>query len=202
MSRAVVLLQPGAADWEFGHLLACLRAYLGFTVVSATPDGADVITIGGLRLEPETGFDTVDLQGAELVVLIGSSAWEGYRDAPLFERLKARVAAGRPTAAICAGTLALARAGVLDERPHTSNSLEFISTHGARDYGGIAHYRDLPHAVSDGVVITASGAAPVSFAVACMKAVGADPQMIEGFWELARGEFSGLVGGVDGVMAG
>lgn len=199
MSRAVVLLQPGAADWEFGHLLACLREYLGFTVTSATPDGADILTIGGLRLEPDTGFDTVDLAGSDLVVLIGSSTWEDYRDAPLFARLKARVEAGRPTAAICAGTLALARAGVLDDRPHTSNSLEFITTHGGADYDGLACYRDVPHAISDGVVITASGAAPVSFAVACMKAIGAEAQMIDGFWELARGEFSGLVGGLDAI---
>lgn len=202
MPKAVILLQPGAADWEFGLLAPTLRSYLGFTITPATPNGANVVTIGGLTIDPETSYDTVDLAGADLVAAIGSDAWEGFHDAHLFSRLKARADSGRPTAAICGATLAFARAGILDDRPHTSNSLEFLSTQAGDLYKGVAGYRDIAHAISDGVVITAPGTAPASFTVACMKAVGAEAQMVEGFWEMTRAEYSGLVGGVDGVMAG
>ena len=67
-----------------------------------------------------------------------------------------------PIAAVCAGTLALARARALDDREHTSNMRGYLSAH-APEYSGAAHYRDAP-AIGDRHVITASGLAAVDFA--------------------------------------
>jgi putative intracellular protease/amidase len=65
-------------------------------------------------------------------------------------------------AAICAGTLALARAGLLNDRRHTSNMPGYIGEH-APQYSGTALYEAAP-AVTDRGVITASGLSPVDFA--------------------------------------
>ena len=196
---AVVLLQPGAADWEAGPVLPLLREHLGFAVHTATPAGHPIETIGGLRLQSDTLFDTADLAGADVVLLIGSSTWKTFESPALFDRLRTRVADGGPTGAICAGTLALARAGVLDERAHTSNSLEFLTSNAAGYRGGTG-YRDVPHAVADGPVVTASGLAPVSFA--CAVAAVAAPgkrDLIDEYWSLARAEFDALPGGLSAL---
>jgi hypothetical protein len=57
-------------------------------------------------------------------------------------------------------TAGLARAGVLDDRAHTSNAPDYLLATG---YAGAAHYRDVP-ALTDRDVITATGVAPVDFA--------------------------------------
>jgi len=69
---------------------------------------------------------------------------------------------GTIVAAICGATLGLANAGLLDNRPHTSNdpaALNMFCPH----YRGERHYVNEP-AVTDGNLITASGLAPVEFA--------------------------------------
>ena len=63
-------------------------------------------------------------------------------------------------AAICGATAGLARGGLLDARPHTSNSREYVAATG---YRGGAHYRDEPTVV-DGDLITAPAMAPLEFA--------------------------------------
>lgn len=67
-----------------------------------------------------------------------------------------------PVAAICAGTLALARTGALNDRRHTSNMRSYLSTQ-APEYSGTTHYVDAL-AVRDRHVITASGFGSVDFA--------------------------------------
>lgn len=193
MSKSVVvLLQPGAADWEMGPVLPVLKEYFGAAIRTASPDGKTITTMGGVMIDVDTGYDTADLQEADLVMIIGSDAWMRFDDAALASRLRARVEAGRPTAAICAGTLALARAGALDERPHTSNSGLFLAENAAA-YRGQDHYRDVAHAVSDGVVATAPGSAPASFAVACAALLEPAKQAeTVGYWNLARREFEAL----------
>ena len=190
--HVVVLLQPSAADWEMGPVLPVLKEYFGAAIRTASPDGKTITTMGGVMIDVDTGYDTADLKEADLVVIIGSDAWMRFDDAALSNRLKARVEAGGPTAAICAGTLALARAGVLDERPHTSNSAPFMSEN-ASAYRGGDHYRDVAHAVSDGVIATAPGSAPASFAVACAQLLEPAKQAeVVGYWNMTRGEFEAL----------
>ena len=69
-------------------------------------------------------------------------------------------------AAICGATAGLARAGLLDERAHTSAAAEYLAATG---YAGGDHYVDA-RAVVDGDLITAGPQSPVQFARATLRA--------------------------------
>ncbi|WP_286892393.1 DJ-1/PfpI family protein [Thermobacillus sp.] len=70
-------------------------------------------------------------------------------------------------AAICGATAALAEAGLLDNRPHTSNSLEFL-TFFCPNYRGASFYRDEP-VVVDGRLITTGSAGALLLAREVMR---------------------------------
>ncbi|HEY6779285.1 MAG TPA: DJ-1/PfpI family protein [Thermoleophilaceae bacterium] len=76
--------------------------------------------------------------------------------------------AGVPVATICGGTAGLARAGLLDERKHTSASADYLAATG---YAGASHYVD-DRAVVDGDLITAGPQSPVQFARATLERLG------------------------------
>jgi putative intracellular protease/amidase len=71
-----------------------------------------------------------------------------------------------PIAAICAATAAVARAGLLRGRKHTSNGLDYLEHH-VPGYADREAYVDAP-AVRDRGLITASGLADVEFAAEIM----------------------------------
>lgn len=96
-----------------------------------------------------------------MLILPGAdTAAQGGLD-PFAQAAARFLSAGIPVAAICGATAALARFGLLDERPHTSNAKGFLEAVG---YKGGAHYQDQP-AVTAGNLITASGIAPIEFAI-------------------------------------
>src|SRR5205085_1378499 len=104
---------------------------------------------GGLRITPDLELSAVGAADVELLVVPGGDRWESgdYPRAALESLITALVTAETPIAAICAGTLALARAGVLDDRQHTSNMRGYLPRRAA-EYAGAAHYVDAP-AVTD-----------------------------------------------------
>lgn len=87
--------------------------------------------------------------------------------------LNAVAAHGGVVGGICAGTLALARAGLFAKAAHTSNDRDRIATL-VPDYQGKEHYRDVPRAVVDGGIIPAPGSAPGTFATEFLRALYPD----------------------------
>ena len=83
--------------------------------------------------------------------------------------LREAAADGKVVAGLCAGSYQLAKAGLLDDVAHTSNSRADLEATG---YRGTAQYRDTPEAVRDGRIVTAAGVAPVSFMASVMEALG------------------------------
>lgn len=160
-----VLVFDGFADWEPSYALAELRRWGHHEVVTVGFSREAITSMGGLRVLPDRTL--ADVQGEEVRILIvpGGDLWEregAYPRAEL-EMLLARVmAAERPIAAICGATVALARAGLLDERRHTSNAPSYLSKT-VPSYGGAAQYESAL-AVRDREIITASGLGAVDFA--------------------------------------
>jgi len=173
MKRCIALFNHGWADWEAGFVLAALREDFGFEVRIATPGGGAVTSIGGVRAAADLAFEGVDPADLDLLLVIGSARWIAAEDPGVSDLLRRTDAAGRPIGAICAGTLAAARAGLLDDRPHTSNALAFLQAR-APAYAGEVHYLDTPRAVTGGNLVTAPGSAPASFAVAVLRLVAPD----------------------------
>ncbi len=163
MTAVHVLVFEGFADWEPAHALAELRRSGNRSVVVVGFDAEPVTSMGGLRVVPERQLTDVRRSEVEIFVLPGGDLWESASPQAELERVLADlIAADIPVAAICGGTLAVARMGLLDDRRHTSNGPGYIAEH-VPQYSGAALYDPAP-AVSDRGVITASGLAPVDFA--------------------------------------
>jgi len=159
------------ADWEPSFAIAGINnpefqlTPGRYQVVTVAEHKQPITTMGGVRIEPDVTLDDVSPQKSALLILPGGDTWEGGDNLKAVEKAREFVAAGVPIAAICAATLALARAGLLDDRQHTSNAREFLQTSG---YRSLPLYRDAP-AVTDRNVITAAGFAPVDFAYEIFK---------------------------------
>jgi putative intracellular protease/amidase len=161
--RVHVLVFDGLADWEAAHALAELRRSGGLEVVAVGFTTDAVTTMGGLRILPDLALSAVVPGDVRLFLLPGGDLWEGeYPRAALDALLRTLMEKGIPVAAICGATLALARAGLLDNRRHTSNTPEYLTQYAA-NYKGSGFY--LPElATRDRGVITASGLGCVEFA--------------------------------------
>ncbi len=172
MSSAVHLFVfDTMADWEAAFAIAGINnpqfqltpGRYRVTTVGASRE--PVTTVGGMRILPDAVLDDVFPGKSAMLILPGGQLWESGGNTAAVGKAREFVAARVPVAAICAATLALARAGVLDERVHTSNAREYLAASGYRG-GGL--YRDVG-AVTDGKLITASGLAPVDFAYEIFK---------------------------------
>jgi len=190
-AKTVYMYVPeNMADWEPGYAIAELRqgnifrpGIPRFEVRTFSLSGGPAVSMGGLRITPDMGMSGVAPSGAALLLLPGSTVWAGPGQEAVMELAKSFVAAGVPVAGICGATFALARAGILDSRPHTSNALSVLKSL-CPQYKGDAFYRDEP-AVSGNGVITASGLAPLEFAREILKCLDvASPETLDLWYRL------------------
>lgn len=182
MRDVILYATDTMADWEYGYLTAGLAmaneqlpARFRLRVLADQP--GEVTTLGQLRLRPEGDLGDVDVDRTALLVLPGAATWEdGHEQAlGLAQTLLGR---GVPVAAICGATYGLARVGLLDSRPHTSNAAEYLAASG---YRGGDHYVDEPVVDDDGL-ITAAATAPVDFAAAVFRRLEVFPTEVVDAW--------------------
>jgi putative intracellular protease/amidase len=131
-----------------------------------------------------------------MLIIPGADTWaEGHDE--VLALASDLVTAGKPVAAICGATLGLARAGLLDDRPHTSNAPDYLAM--APSYHGAEHYREAKVVAGD-TIITAPATAPIDFARAIFERLEAFPApVLEAWYGLyttgERRYFDALVGG-------
>ena len=163
-----VALYDSLADWEVGHLLAELRTgrFTGtpFEVVAVAETTDPISTMGGVRMLPDITLTELDPAASALLILPGGELYDAGGGEAFAEAARRFLDAGVPVAAICGATAGLARAGLLDDRRHTSAAAEYLADTG---YAGVAHYID-ERAVADGNLITAGPQSPVQFARATL----------------------------------
>jgi putative intracellular protease/amidase len=156
------------ADWETGYAVAGIndpasqREPGRFRIETVGLTRAPVTTTGGIKILPDLALDEVDPKQSAMLILPGGSAWDEGKNTEAVQLAGRFLKAGVPVAAICGATAGLARSGMLDDRPHTSNMAGYLQATG---YKGGAHYRDEP-VVTDRDLITASGTMPIDFAYA------------------------------------
>jgi len=160
----------GYADWGFGLLSGSAPEWFGARPVALTPGGAPVVSIGGFELAGQRGLAPGESADLDAVAVIGSDGWAAASSPDVAPLLIAVAERGGVVGGICAGTLALARAGLFRGKTHTSNGRDGILGH-VPGYPGAERYRDVPHAIADGRLISAPGSAPGTFAIAFLDAL-------------------------------
>jgi putative intracellular protease/amidase len=126
--------------------------------------------MSGFKLTPDRSADPAENADLDAVAVVGSDNWVAKNPPDVAPLLDAVAARGGVVGGICAGTRALARAGLFKSAAHTSNGLGWIREN-LPDYVDSANYRDVPHAVADGAIISAPGSAPGTFALEFMLAL-------------------------------
>lgn len=189
MQKVYLYVPDTMADWEPGHVVAELNSGAWFKipggrlpVVTVGADKTPVKTIGGLTIVPDMALDEVAAEDAAAFLLPGSTSWQQARHAPAVGKAGDFLRSGVLVAAICGATAALAEAGLLNDRPHTSNGLEFLELF-APNYKGRKHYRQ-ERAVADGNLITAGAAGSLMWARLILDRLGVfSPPMLEAWYK-------------------
>ena len=170
--RAHLGVYDTLTDSEVGHLIVELHTgrFTGtsFEVVTVAESPEPITTMGGLRVMPDALLADLGPAESDLLILPGAEMWDAGGGEPFAAAAGRFLGAGTPVAAICGATAGLARAGLLDDRNHTSASAEYLEMTG---YAGGARYVD-ERAVVDGDLITAGPQSPVQFARAALERLG------------------------------
>ncbi|HYD52299.1 MAG TPA: DJ-1/PfpI family protein [Gemmatimonadaceae bacterium] len=164
------------ADWEHGYAVAGLnkpamqRQPGRFVVRTVAESKAPIVTMGGVRIQPDLTLDQIRPNDSALLLLPGGDAWDEGRNLAVLELARTWVSANVPVAAICGGTAGLAKAGLLDTRRHTSNAPIYLDATG---YAGGPYYEETRAVTSeDGLVITAGSMWPLEFAYEIFRRLG------------------------------
>ncbi|MDO3652507.1 type 1 glutamine amidotransferase family protein [Bacillus subtilis] len=162
------------SDWEYGYLIAELNSGRYFKqdaaslkVVTVGVNKEMITTLGGLSIKPDISLDECILGSQDLIILPGGNTWGEVIHQPILKKVGDALKLGTTIAAICGATLGLANEGYLNSRKHTSNDLDYMNMV-CPNYKGETFYEKGP-AVSDENLVTASGIAPLEFAVEVLK---------------------------------
>ena len=164
------------ADWEVGYLTAELNSgrFLdktkeAVTLVRVGNTLDPVVTMGGMAITPEATVDTVTFNEGDLLILPGADTWLEEANQRVLGMVSELLDNNITVAAICGATMGLAKAGILNDRRHTSNDQSLLIMM-RPEYSGDEHYMNHP-VVVDGHLITASGLAPLDFSYEVLKKI-------------------------------
>jgi putative intracellular protease/amidase len=188
---AHLYLFDGYADWEAAFAVAGINNLQfqrepGRWQVKTVGESPRVMvrSMGGIASLPDMFLEELHPEDSGLLILPGGPNWEedGPHDMAIHAAVEF-VERGVPVAAICGATAGLARAGLLDERAHTSNAASYLNGTG---YAGQDRYVDEP-AVNDGGVITAGGMAPIEFAREIFRQIALyEDEALDAWYELYK----------------
>jgi len=176
------------ADWEPGLAIAILSdrhteipKTRSYPVVTFESTRDPVRTFGGLNILPDLSIDEIDPADAAMVILPGSPVYERDDPVRLVPLIESCVRNTIPVAAICGGTLFLAKHGFLDTIRHTSAGPGWLAKH-APGYRGSSRYVH-ESCVSDGGIITANPLGFVGFAYQILKMLDVFPLEFLEYWK-------------------
>lgn len=160
MFTVYVYVLETLADWELGYVTAELNSGRffkkdapGLSVKIAGVSKKPVKTMGGMTILPDCIIDDIIVDAESILLLPGGNTWEHPKHGGIIEKAEELLSAGALVCAICGATAALANAGLLDQRLHTSNGAGYLEMVSPR-YKGQSFYIDEP-SVADHNLITA-----------------------------------------------
>ena len=169
MATIYVYLLETLADWELGYVTAELNSKRFFkkaappiVLKTAGASKEPIQTMGGMTITPDCLIEDIMVAEGNVLLLPGADTWNDTRHAAIIEKAREFLKANATVGAICGATAALANAGLLDQRQHTSNGPGFLEMV-APAYQGQHFYVDQP-SVADDNLITASSTAALLWA--------------------------------------
>lgn len=151
------------ADWELGYVTAELNSGRFFkkdapeiSVKTVAISREPVKTMGGLTIVPDCSINNIEVGEKSVLLLPGANTWDNPKHSAIIEKARGLLSVGAMVCAICGATVALANAGLLDQRPHTSNGTGYLEMTSPA-YKGQKFFVDAP-SVADHNLITASAA--------------------------------------------
>ena len=177
MMTVYVYVMDTLADWEIGYVTAELYSKRFFRAdapeicvrtVGRTME--PIRTMGGLTVLPDCAVDDIAVDAQSVLLLPGGDTWDRPEQGAIISKAEELLSVGATVCAICGATVALAGAGLLDDRPHTSNGEGFLDMM-CPGYRGQRHYVAAP-SVADGNLITASGTGALLWAKQIIERLG------------------------------
>lgn len=150
------------ADWELGYVTSELNSgrfskkgaqRVSLKTVSYSKE--PIHTMGGLTVVPDCLIDEIAVSDTSVLLLPGANTWNDPKHGAILEKARELLAVGTTVCAICGATAALAGAGLLDNRPHTSNGPGFLEMF-APGYQGQDFYVDQPSVADDNLITAGS----------------------------------------------
>lgn len=159
--------------WEVFAVASRLRAPAPFELCLAAPGGGEVRTRDGLRLVADADLESAPA-GEVLVVPGGRGTRAGLHDDALLDWIRERSRAAELTLSVCTGSLLLAAAGLLTDRPATTH---FSLLDRLRELEPTADVAEgVRYAESPGLITTAGVAAGVDGALRAVELLE-DPEL-------------------------
>lgn len=188
MATIYVYTLDTMADWEIGYVTAELNSGRFFkkdapdvSVKTVGISKEPVKTMGGLTVLPDCVVDDIAVNDKSVLLLPGGNTWDDPKHSSVVKKAAELLSVGGTVCAICGATVALAHAGLLDHRPHTSNGAGFLDMF-CPSYKGQSYFLDKP-SVSDGNLITASGTGALLWAKQIIERLGVfQPDTLEAWY--------------------
>ncbi len=177
MFKVYVYILDTLADWELGHVTAELNSgrffkkdvpSVALKMVSSSQE--PINTMGGMTIVPNCLINDIVVSKTSILLLPGADTWNDPKHGAIIEKASEFLAVGATVGAICGATVALANAGLLDKRPHTSNGPGFLEMF-SPNYKGQNFYIDEP-AVAANNLITASSTGALLWAKEIIEHLG------------------------------
>lgn len=180
------------ADWEISYLTAELNSgrYLDKTrppveLIKIGNTKEPIKTMGGITITPDESIDNIKFKEDDLLILPGADTWMEEENKKIIDIVSGIINDKVIIAAICGATVALANKGILNNRNHTSNDIEFLKMF-CSQYGGKNFYLNQP-AVTDDNLITASGIAPLEYSYEVLKRINVmKTETLEAWYQLYK----------------
>lgn len=161
MINIYVYILDTLADWEIGHVTSELNSGRFFkkdapqvTLKTVSCSKESIHTMGGMEITPDCLIDDIIVSKTSILLLPGADTWNDSKHGAIIKKATDLLNAEATVCAICGATVALANAGLFDNRSHTSNGPGFLEMF-SPNYKGQRFYVDKP-AVTDGNLITAA----------------------------------------------
>ena len=165
------------ADWELGYVTAEMNSGRFFkkgaeavSLKRVSYSKEPITTMGGVTIVPDCTTSEMVVDEKSVLLLPGADTWSNPKHGAVMEKAKEFISSGATVGAICGATVALANAGLLDNRKHTSNGPGFLEMF-SPSYKGQSFYIDEP-SVADKNLITASSTGALMWAKQIIETLG------------------------------